>query len=302
MSSHVICAGKRIVCKKDSSSPFIYFSICIICAFGLLANGVVIWLLGFCIKRNSFTTYILNLSVADFGVLIFLLNMVILILSELNDDVYLHFPSYIGYICTGLFLLMQSTGQLLLTAISIDRCVAVLFPLWHQCHRPPYCSTTVCTTLWVLSFLLCGVHIILVRAVGFKYFFLLHPFVINALLCLPLMIISSLILFIKVYLKSQQHKRGRVFGAILLSLLFFLIFSFPINALFIIDAIYATQLCLLEYGLMSASLNSSINPVIYFLLGRHKGSRCRESLKVILQRVFKEEEDPREEQEPSHQI
>ncbi|KAM6456269.1 mas-related G-protein coupled receptor member A1-like [Liasis olivaceus] len=37
---------------------------------GLLGNGNVIWILGFQIKRNPFTTFILILAIADFGFLI----------------------------------------------------------------------------------------------------------------------------------------------------------------------------------------------------------------------------------------
>ncbi|KAK9402963.1 Mrgprh: Mas-related G-protein coupled receptor member H [Crotalus adamanteus] len=42
-------------------------------------------------------------------------------------------------------------------------------------------------------------------------------------------------------------------------------------------------------SLMLSSLNSSINPVIHFLVGRKKGARSKESMKVLLQNVFKEE-------------
>ncbi|XP_037377594.1 mas-related G-protein coupled receptor member X2-like [Talpa occidentalis] len=33
---------------------------------GLAGNAVVLWLLGFCMKKNTFSIYVLNLAVADF--------------------------------------------------------------------------------------------------------------------------------------------------------------------------------------------------------------------------------------------
>uniref|UniRef100_A0A670IGD4 G-protein coupled receptors family 1 profile domain-containing protein n=1 Tax=Podarcis muralis TaxID=64176 RepID=A0A670IGD4_PODMU len=40
----------------------LYFLILVISIFGLMGNGTVIWFLGFCMKRNPFTTFILNLG------------------------------------------------------------------------------------------------------------------------------------------------------------------------------------------------------------------------------------------------
>uniref|UniRef100_A0A8B9ICZ8 G-protein coupled receptors family 1 profile domain-containing protein n=1 Tax=Anser brachyrhynchus TaxID=132585 RepID=A0A8B9ICZ8_9AVES len=45
----------------------------LICLCGLVGNGAVLWLLGFRIRRNPITVYILNLAVADFTFLLFML-------------------------------------------------------------------------------------------------------------------------------------------------------------------------------------------------------------------------------------
>ncbi|XP_054841886.1 proto-oncogene Mas-like [Eublepharis macularius] len=102
---------------------------------------------------------------------------------------------------------MYVTSQLLLTAISIDRCVSILFPIWYRCHRTTHWSTMVCALIWALT-------------------------------CLPT----------------------------------------------------ATPFCCL-----CAFLNSCVNPMIYYMVGRKKGAQRRENLKVILQRAFKEEKEYREE-------
>ncbi|XP_033009957.1 mas-related G-protein coupled receptor member H-like [Lacerta agilis] len=268
--------------------------ILLICCMGFLGNGTVIWLLGFCIRRKPFTTYILNLAVADFA---FLLNLAI------NIVFWIIYYQYVIYsIPLYLLAFTYNTGQLLLTAISIDRCVSVLFPIWHRCVRPTHLSNTVCALIWVLSFLLCLTLYIIEIIYSFPpwfppWFSGAGQFLLTGMLCLPLMTISTVILFIKVCFKSHPRKRGRLLTVILLTLLFFLILAFPLNAMIFAMSIVNINLEL-RIGFYCASLNSSVNPLLYFLVGRKKGGRSRESLMVILQRALNEEENDRQEMDP----
>ncbi|XP_033012018.1 proto-oncogene Mas-like [Lacerta agilis] len=276
---------------------FISAFILLISIFGLLGNATVIWFLGFCMKRNPFTTFILHLAVADLGTLICLFTFPII--NLLKSFLFLPIYDYYLFISLGIFpfLFMYNTGQYLLTAISMDRCVSVLFPLWHRCERPPHFSTLVCAFIWNISFLLtvnCWIppNILLIKNSIF------YQLLMNAILCIPLMTISTLILLIKVYFISQQRKKGKAVTAILLALLFFLFLAFPYTCISLIHLSRNDQdnsEALL--GVLCSCLNSSFNPLIYFLVGRKKHSRSRESLKVIFQRVFKEEEHGREQLE-----
>ncbi|XP_013925431.1 PREDICTED: mas-related G-protein coupled receptor member A2-like [Thamnophis sirtalis] len=126
------------------------------CVLGMLGNGLVIWLLGSSIKRNTFAIYFLNLSVADFGFLTF---EMIIEIHGLPTNSYCGFPyEYFQMVV----LLMHSTGQFLLTVISIDRCLSVLFPIWYRCHRPVHMFTNVCAVIWVISFILSSINLIIV--------------------------------------------------------------------------------------------------------------------------------------------
>ncbi|XP_042320417.1 proto-oncogene Mas-like [Sceloporus undulatus] len=275
-------------CKVISSFAFL------VSTFGLVGNGTVIWLLGFRMKRNPFTTFILNLAVADLGVLICIVvqGIVYIIYFFLNRNMVINMYSLLAWmLLSNLFFLMYFTGQFLLTAISIDRCVSVLFPIWHRCHRPTYLSTTVCAILWVTSCLLYLLsYVVFLTPLLEKILIMLTviPF-----LCLPLMIISSLILFIKVCFKSPKHKQGKTLRAIFLIVLFFLMFAFPLTATSFIYMFIIPNFqyhIITQYSFLGASLNSSVNPFIYFLLGRQKAGQKREKMKNILQRLFKEEE------------
>ncbi|KAL8181637.1 UNVERIFIED_CONTAM: hypothetical protein K2H54_014260 [Gekko kuhli] len=252
-----------------------------ICVIGLVGNGLVIHLLGFHIKRSPFITYILNLAVADFGVLVFCL----FLLSSLTD------VALMGA------TFMYTASQLLLTAVSIDRCVSVLFPIWHRCHRPPHLTSTVCALIWALSFLLLG-SLAVLNDFGYipdRFFYSLNA---AAVLCLPLVTVSTLILSFKEFCRSRQPRRGRPLTIVLLTLFFYLILAFPLNAILTLD--YFTSLdyeSLISYGFFCAILNSCVNPVIYYMVGRKKRDQQRQSLRVILQRAFEEEEEEQSEEQ-----
>ncbi|XP_015283911.1 PREDICTED: proto-oncogene Mas-like [Gekko japonicus] len=266
-------------------------SMLVICILGAVGNGIVIWLLGFRIKRNPFSTYILNLAVADFGVL---LSAIFLFVGYWVA--FIHGTHIIVFVVFYLFLSTYSTSQFLLTAISIDRCVAVFFPLWHRCHRPPHLSTIVCALIWVLSFLLTAITFILIflnfHDANIEQY---YQFIANALLCLPVMTIATGALFIKVCLKARQHRRGKLLTIVLLTLLFFLFFAFPLNVIFILYFFNNLPIYLSLGAYLLACLNSSVNPAIYILVGRQGKSRQRENMKMVFQKVFKEEESCAEE-------
>ncbi|KAK9402967.1 mas-related G-protein coupled receptor member H-like [Crotalus adamanteus] len=118
----------------------------------MLGNGLVIWLLGFSIKRNTFAIYFLNLSVADFGLLT---TELIIEIHWFFTHLYCDFPYELFQT---VLLLMYSAGQFLLTVISIDRCISVLFPIWYRCHRPVHLFTAVCAVIWATSFILSSIY------------------------------------------------------------------------------------------------------------------------------------------------
>ncbi|XP_070604772.1 proto-oncogene Mas-like [Erythrolamprus reginae] len=275
--------------------------IALICLLGLVGNGATIYLLAFSIKRNPFTTFILNLSIADFGVITSLVVSAIFVsVFTLNHRTYVINAFF--FLFFEFFSFMYSASQFLLTAISLDRCVAVLFPLWHRCHRPPYLSTLVCSLIWIFSFLLSALHFILHQTRAFQSSPVLYQLIVNGLLCTPLMVVSTVILWIHVRSKSQRDQR-KLLTTILLALLFFLLLSLPLNVFYAIKHFYSNNLLLMTIGIGCATLNSSINPLLYFLVGRKKGGKgqTRAPYKVALQRVFKNEKTSPEDEETTNE-
>ncbi|XP_060099057.1 proto-oncogene Mas-like [Heteronotia binoei] len=281
---------------KSKFTKVIFITVLVTSILGAVGNGMVIWLLGFCIKRSHFTTYILNLAMADSGVLLSLMLRFTFSYVSISYFAFQRYFDIVILVLVSLFLLMYSTSQFLLTAISIDRCVAVFFPLWHQCKRPPRLSTIVCALIWVFSLSLTASSITLVllnpNAILIRNFFQL---IVNAALCLPVMTIATASLFLKVRVKARRLQRGKLLTVVFLTLLFFILFAFPYNIMSIFYVFGGLSGDIRILALLLSCLNSSVNPVIYFLVGKQWKSGHKESMKMLLQKVFREEEGCAEE-------
>ncbi|XP_070604765.1 mas-related G-protein coupled receptor member A2B-like [Erythrolamprus reginae] len=295
-----------------------------LCLLGLLGNGKVIWILGFHMKRNSFSIYVLNLAVADSGVL--LLEALTQIIEIHNSS---NFKAY--YFFNLLYFMFYNTSQLLLISISVDRCVSVLFPIWHQCHRPPKLSLVVCVITWVLPFVYFALELVVI----FSEPFLLFQLIFNGVISYSVMVVSSLILLVKIFCKRRQQKRKRVLTVTLLALMCFVVLRLPLSIFSIVtysivkdldltsilDYLFTTSLLetkmLVDFFLLIIYIthdwyryimilallsdicivvNSSINPILYFLAGRNKEDRTRVSMKLALHRVFRNEDDTKEDE------
>ncbi|KAK2493291.1 hypothetical protein MC885_013484 [Smutsia gigantea] len=99
---------------------------------GLAGDAVVLWLLGFRLRRNAFSVYILNLAGADF---LFLSFQTAFALEEPMGSFHSLSRCIPAFVLSALtFAYLASLG--ILSAISVERCLSVLWPTWYRCHRP----------------------------------------------------------------------------------------------------------------------------------------------------------------------
>ncbi|XP_054841908.1 mas-related G-protein coupled receptor member H-like [Eublepharis macularius] len=280
--------------REDFSSTeyglAIYILTAFFCLCGLVGNGKVIWLLSLYIQRTYFITYILNLAIADFGTLLALFIRLFALSLHKASDFALSF-------LYSLFFFTHSTSLYLLTVISMERCLAVLLPVWYQRRRRGHASVFVSFLLWVFSGLLSGGLLLFCHVLSFKTTYLIMTNIIcslNMLIFTPFMVASTLTLFIKICCHSQGHHPPKVYSVILLALLFFIIFAIPLSAVHVV-LIYSKHYSRLaiEISVLCASFNSSVNPLIYCFIGRDKNHWCKDSMKVVLQRIFKDETESR---------
>ncbi|XP_033012041.1 mas-related G-protein coupled receptor member H-like [Lacerta agilis] len=269
---------------------FGFLMILIIFLCGLVGNAIVIYYLCFILKKNPITTYILNLAVADACVL---LSVVVLYSSLKESD-----PNSLSSISPYLLFYTYTTSGYLLTAISVEKCLSVVFPIWYRCHRPEHMSAIVCALIWAMSSLFFGIDSFLIYS-SIKF---LVISTISSVFCPLLVLICTVILFTKVCCSLHRRQRGKFYTALLLALLFFIIFGVPFSAMMTLIGFEVIDIKSIVWGplicMTCAVINSSVNPFLYFLIGRGKKHRPREPLKVVLERVFVDKADCREDQSP----
>lgn len=280
----------------------------IIAIIGICGNSLVVWYLSFKIKRNTSTTYIFNLALVDAAFLLFVtvLNFVAMVFTlapglEAHYE-HIHFINVIDILIQGC-IFGYNTSLCLLTAISIERCISVVFPIWYHCNRPKHLSAVVCAFIWFTSCLLSALELafcynVTYNRTGLKdgsgkeckvVFIIICCF--SFMIFIPSMTVSSLVLLIKVWTSSQQRQPRKLYVVITVTVIFFLVFGMPMRVLLL--AWYKHHIMppfpMMDLFAMFCSTNSAINPFVYFLVGR-KGTLGRKiTLLAILQAVFRDE-------------
>ncbi|XP_029895495.1 mas-related G-protein coupled receptor member H-like [Aquila chrysaetos chrysaetos] len=275
-------------CRIDVTDVAVDTVTLLISLCGLVGNGAVLWFLGFRIRRNPITVYILNLAVADFTFLLFMVTSSLLYMME---NVFCSAVASLMYL-RSLFLLSlfsYNMGLYLLTAISIERCMSILCPLWYRCRRPQRLSTVVCALLWALSITVIAAvtSLCLLHEHEHCRMALISMYVLNFLIFAPPMVISNVILFIKVLCGSKRRQPRRLYIVIFLTVLFFLIFGVPLSIWNFLQQ-FSYTIVLSQVVFLLACINSSINPFIYFLVGSCRRHCSLVSLQDAFRRVFEE--------------
>nr|XP_010307117.1 PREDICTED: proto-oncogene Mas-like [Balearica regulorum gibbericeps] len=257
------------------------------------------WFLGFHMKQNPFSVYILNLAVADFSLLLmfFLLTLSILSLTAVCSYLYNFISFYTDFLLVVEFLChffdLSSLG--LLTAISVERCISVLFPIWYRCHRPKHLSGVVSGVLWALAGLfVSSMYLSFNFAESYETVFAGVAIAICMILS-SMMLISNLSLSIKLRCSSQRRHPGKLHVAVLLNVIFFFALGIPFSVEVFLNLPSSHELFPENTSFLLALLNCSINPIIYFLVGSCRQRRIQGSVKAALRRVFEDKVMSKEE-------
>ncbi|XP_073488811.1 mas-related G-protein coupled receptor member H-like [Aquarana catesbeiana] len=291
-----------------SEYSYIHFTIVAVvalclCIVGLVGNVIVFWYLCFKIQRNKYTVYIMNLSVAD---ALFIIFTTLLLMIQINTIIGKD-RKFIGKKSLYLFIeifydIMQYSGMYILTAVSMERCSSVLFPFWYRSHRPRNLSTIICTALWILGSLesllvnlVCTADALLEQTPQCSAVQII-VFILAIGICLPIMVISSFTLLIKVKRSLKQRYTPKLYIIILIAVLVFILSVLPFNFLSFLIYFKLTPKGLVTVSFFYVTtyctvLNCTINPYIYFIVGRKWKQKTPHSIQEALQRAFREEDD-----------
>ncbi|XP_072494048.1 mas-related G-protein coupled receptor member A6-like [Notamacropus eugenii] len=265
-------------------SDWMWILTMLIALIGLVGNSIVLWLLGFRIKRNPFSVYILNLAGADALFLCF--------------SFLVSIPEFVRYLCNSfMHKLLQYVAYTfytlslsLLAVISTERCLSVLFPIWYRCHRPKHTSVVMCAVLCTLASLFCVVGFL--NCIYGPNHFCTNFFIIEFMWFIALtcgLCMSSLTLLLRVQCSSQSQQAPRLYLVILLTVLVFLLCGLPMEIGEFASRFNIVSMPQWLHQLL-ACVNSSANPFIYFFLGRQMHKK-REPLRVVLQSVLGGKQD-----------
>nr|CDG86224.1 TPA: Mas-related G protein-coupled receptor g7 [Mus musculus] len=261
---------------------------------GLTGNGIVFWLLGFRMHRNAFLVYILNLALADFLFLLcHIINSTMLLLKVLPLN-WILFHCF-NTIRTVLYI----TGLSMLSAISTERCLSVLCPIWYRCRRRENTSAVMCAVIWVLSLLICILNSYFCYYSGpkdvnnsvclvSKFFISTYPMFLFVVLCL-----STLTLLARLFCGAGKRKFTRLFVTIILTILVFLLCGLPLGFYWFLLHCIKGSFSVLHNRLFQASLvltsvNSCANPIIYFFVGSFRDRVKHQTLKMVLQNALQD--------------
>ncbi|KAM5132219.1 formyl peptide receptor-related sequence 4-like [Mantella aurantiaca] len=288
------------------SKVLITVCFCVTFIVGILGNGLVIRIAGFKMKTVS-AVWFVNLAIADFMFCMSLpLRVIVLFLS--NEEIY--------YLVPFNFIMLHTNSiisVLFLTVISIDRCVAIMWPFWSKVHRTRRLAKTCSVFIWIVPpfitiacmlYLGTDAHIFYVLIPLYDhlwlfcqmqyspvktYLMLSRSFIMFGLSFSIILVCYSLIIF---KLNSSKMKRPkkfhRTFRIIIAVMICFFGCWFPYNLWpfvaknktmhQVLTDVIVSSLCL-----CLVAVSSCLNPVLYVLLGKGRGPNWRKSIKSRLE-------------------
>ncbi|XP_069610857.1 C3a anaphylatoxin chemotactic receptor-like [Ranitomeya imitator] len=261
-------------------------------ALGIIGNGLVIWIAGFRMKSTISAVWFLHLAIADF-LCCSSLPLRIAEWAALSSEL-----PHFAY-CTVnivLFNVNMSASVLLLTAMSIDRWVSVMWPFWAKVHRSRNLVRISAAIIWGLSFTVAGAVYYVYRYhvddlgewcvygcyrshYNRELHLTIHLIRLVIMCVIPFLIIVTS--YVTIFYKLRKSKRSqrsqrssRIITAVIscFFICWFPYYIWPLTPWYYTDDITSYRWFCITFYIVNATitslacLNSCLNPIIYVFL------------------------------------
>lgn len=262
---------------------------------GVPGNALVLWVTGVKMKHRVSTVWFWNLALAD----IICCSLAPLVIIHLFSSEW-PYGSALCQILPFIIILNMLSSVFTLVAISIDRCIMVVWPVWAQNHRPLRRAWNICLVIWILAAAM-GLPSALYRKLdtvknNTRCVFIEEyriPIVVTRMVfgfLIPLLII--LCCYIRLSFKAQNvrflkagRKTTRVSLAIIMA--FFITWApFHIFATLLLYTEDKVVVALDDPAQSMAYFNSCINPILYAFMGRDMKNKVRRPLRELIENAF----------------
>ncbi|XP_075135317.1 C3a anaphylatoxin chemotactic receptor-like [Leptodactylus fuscus] len=254
---------------------------------GIIGNGLVIWIAGFRMKKTISAVWFLSLAIADF------LCCMSLPLQIAHWAYVITYPNISLCIFNAiLFTINMCTSIITLTAMSIDRCVSVIWPLWARVHRTRRLVRITAGGVWGLSFVLTGLMMYLdVSYIGdvsswcgaytnsnfttnLSVAVQMVKLVIMFVIPFLIIVTNYVIIFLTLRRSNRPQRSQRPYRIITAVILVFFICWSPFyivpTVLIFLENLYDIRIIISIFVInILAYLNSCLNPIIYVFMGQN---------------------------------
>ncbi|XP_062890829.1 C3a anaphylatoxin chemotactic receptor-like [Mobula hypostoma] len=256
---------------------------------GVPGNSAVIWVTGFKIKSNVYSVCILNLAVADLIVSLtlpcWMVNIALRGFQVRNDITFKLLLLSISF--TG------SASVLLLTVISIVRCLSITQPFWFRLHLSQCWARVACSAAWAFAILICLIALLhekLEQYHGKQTWDMLTVVWAVVIFVIPILIMVVCYFLTVRKLPADKFARSRKSVRLILTVVVvFIICWLPYHTCSAV-AFFFNNLSTLwkEVAFGMATFNSALNPLLYVFVGRKFRQVFKRSLANSLHLAFAE--------------
>ncbi|XP_073451548.1 C3a anaphylatoxin chemotactic receptor-like [Aquarana catesbeiana] len=264
---------------------------------GVPGNTLVLWVTGVKMKWTMTTIWFWNLAVAD---LICCLCLPFIIVQFFYTN-WLYGPA-LCKIVPFIAPLNMLASVFTLVAISVDRCILVVLPIWARNHRGVRKAWMTCLAIWMLSFIIC-IPKLLYQTFSASYDtaqcnfeehrreLVTYSYMVFGFL-LPFLIISTCYISVAFILHNRRFTEvgNKIIKVSLGIIVAFFITWAPYHIMGVV-LIYNKSDVVNILNMFSQALaifNSCINPILYVFMGKDMKDKVRHSIAGLMQNTFSE--------------